>query len=145
MPPSSSSGCAVTIKRLARVCSFCKLCQRAAAPRSKGRGSAATVGLCVSAPGDWAFAPSDQVNRVSEDTHAVNRLSANVWDRDAIVLFPSWRTVPDGKRILLFEGGLSTKNTKTFWYFVHSVAASYDFWKAADRRGLDQSPHQNDA
>src|SRR2546430_11593029 len=83
MPPSSSSGCAVTISKLVRVWSFCKLCQSAAMPRSKASGCADGIGFELTALGDWARTGIDRTRKGSPPRTA--KTKGNVLpDRDAI-------------------------------------------------------------
>src|SRR6267378_947427 len=55
MPPSSSSGCAVTMIKLARVCSFIRLCQSAVEPRLIGSSCASGEALIEESYGVWAY------------------------------------------------------------------------------------------
>src|SRR5205807_8015906 len=92
--PSSSSGCAVTISRLVRVWSFCRLCQSAAAPRSKASGWAAGIGRELTALGDCALTESDRTRKGTAQPNTAKIRGSNLLDLDAILPpppFPKYR------------------------------------------------------
>jgi hypothetical protein len=84
-------------------------------------GSAATIGCCVTEPDDWAFAPPDHVSKEKLDAHPANRMSANLFDRDAMFsfllatvageetnsTFAKWVVNEKHQNVLVFREGVS--------------------------------------
>ncbi len=65
--------------------SFCRLCQSAAAPRSKGSGCAAELGFEVTAVGDCAITSSDRNGRGSVHPTATRIMGSILLGRDVIL------------------------------------------------------------
>src|SRR5579859_1053082 len=89
MPPSSSSGWAVTIRTLARVRSFCRLWESAAAPLSNESGCAAARGSELTPVGDWALIAPDRNRKSEAHATAAATTGSNLMVLDAI--HPPWR------------------------------------------------------
>src|SRR4051794_5365645 len=91
MPPSSSSGWAVNIIRLALVLSFFKLCQRALAPRFAEISWASVEGLIVVAYGTCPYAAT-AIRKTQSDLYMRGRcnqkysFNANCISRGSVVV-----------------------------------------------------------
>ena len=69
------------------MCSFCRLCQSAAAPRSNGNGSASGGGYGLTEAGDCALAGAHRMKSGSADTTMPSMMRTRFFDCSATLPF----------------------------------------------------------
>src|SRR5579864_4522190 len=100
--------------RLARVWSFCRLCQRAAAPLSKSNGSASATGSLLLETGDCALTGADRNINGSVNRIAPSTMAASFLDCDVMLLFSLSPLLFLTNGFLRSQRVLSTKMPKRF-------------------------------